>query len=96
MTGGMGLEGVIELQKFVEAGGVLITLAAAVMPPSSGSRARSRARPAAVLRAGPIVQAEILRPEASDLLRVHEKTIPVRYGNGPLLTCPRTNATSRC
>ena len=62
ITGGMGLPGVTELQKFVEEGGVLVTLgAASYFPPEFGlARRVDAARPSAQFYApGPVVQAEI-------------------------------------
>ena len=75
VTGGMGLEGVIELQKFVDDGGVLITLgASSYMPAEFGLlREVTAKRPTGAFYApGPIVQAEILRAGASDLLRLRQ------------------------
>ncbi len=48
------------------------------------------ARPhlAAFYAPGPIVQAEILRPRDPIFYGYTEKTIPVRWANGPLLTVP--------
>jgi len=37
---------------------------------------------------GPIVEAEILRPASPIFYGYTEKTIPVRWANGPLLTVP--------
>jgi hypothetical protein len=65
ITGGMGLEGVVELQKFVNEGGVLITLGAASFFPAEFGLARrlEASRPSGQFYApGPIVEAEILRP----------------------------------
>ena len=55
ITGGMGLEGVVEFRKFVEAGGVLITLGTASAFPAEFGITRARGsgpHDAAVLRAG--------------------------------------------
>ena len=92
ITGGMGLSGVLELQRFVEAGGVLVTLAAAsYMPPEFGLTREINARqPAPGFYApGPIVEAQILRPEHPIFYGYDEQNILVRYANGPLLEVPQ-------
>jgi hypothetical protein len=89
MTGGMGLAGVAEFQKFLEQGGVLITLAgASYFPAEFGLAPRvDAARTSAQFYApGPIVQQEILQPESPIFYGYDQRTIPVRYGNGPLLS----------
>ncbi len=88
ITGGMGLEGVAEFEKFVKAGGVLVTLGtASYFPAEFGLAPRVDAsRPTAQFYApGPIIDAEILKPEHPIFYGYDKKTIPVRYGNGPLL-----------
>jgi Zinc carboxypeptidase len=88
IRGGMGLEGVIELQRFVESGGVVITLGmASFFPPEFGlSRSATASRPSAQFYApGPIVQAEILKPLHPIFYGYRDKTVPVRFANGPLL-----------
>jgi hypothetical protein len=89
ITGGMGLEGVVEFRKFVDAGGVLITLGtASAFPADFGiTRTVEAARTTPAFYApGPIVQAEILRTASPIFYGYTEKTIPVRWANGPLLT----------
>jgi hypothetical protein len=91
ITGGMGLEGVVEFRKFVEAGGTLITLGtASAFPAEFGiTRTVEAARTTPAFYApGPIVQAEILRPASPIFYGYTEKTIPVRWANGPLLSVP--------
>ena len=91
ITGGMGLAGALELQKFVEAGGLLVTLGqASFFPPEYGLTRRIEAgRPSAQFYApGPIVEAEILQPSHPIFYGYTQKTIPVRYANGPLLSVP--------
>jgi hypothetical protein len=91
ITGGMGLEGAAEIDKFVNAGGSLVTLAAAsYFPPEFGLARQIDARaPSPTFYApGPIIEAEILAPEHPIFYGYTAKTIPVRYGNGPLLTVP--------
>jgi hypothetical protein len=91
ITGGMGLEGASELDKFVNGGGSLVTLAAAsYFPPEFGLAKLIDARaPSATFYApGPIIEAEIQAPEHPIFYGYTNKTISVRYGNGPLLTVP--------
>ncbi len=94
ITGGMGLEGVVELQKFVEGGGVLLTLGvASYFPPEFGlTRTINASRPSAQFYAPrPIVQAEILRPEHPMFYGYTEKLVPTKYTNGPLLQVPASD-----
>src|SRR5262249_13985630 len=89
ITGGMGLEGVTEFEKFVKAGGLLGTLGtASYFPPDFGLAPRvDAARTSAQFYApGPIIDAEILKPEHPIFYGYDKKTIPVRYASGPLLT----------
>lgn len=91
ITGGMGLEGALEFRKFVEAGGVLITLGqASAFPAEYGiTRTVEAARTSPQFYApGPIVNAEVLRPGHPIFYGYGEKTMPVRWANGPLLTVP--------
>lgn len=94
ITGGMGLEGVLEFQKFLQAGGVLITLGGASMFPAEFGLARnvSASRPSGNFYApGPIVEAEILKPAHPLFYGYTSKTIPVRYANGALLAVPEAD-----
>ena len=87
----MGLEGVVELEKFVKAGGVLITLGASSFFPAEFGITRTvdAARPSAQFYApGPIVEAEILKPNHPIFYGYAERAVPVRYANGPLLRVP--------
>ena len=87
----MGLEGVVELQKFVEAGGLMITLGTASSFPADFGITRKveAARTTAAFYApGPIVEAEIMRPVHPVFYGYTDKTQPVRWANGPLLTVP--------
>jgi Zinc carboxypeptidase len=88
ISGGMGLAGVAELDKFVKDGGVLITLGAASYFPAEFGLAHmvDAARPSAQFYApGPIVEADILRPTHPIFYGYSQRTIPVRYAGGPLL-----------
>jgi len=89
ITGGMGLEGVAEFDKFVKAGGVLVTLgSASFFPAEFGLAPRvDAARTSAQFYApGPIIDADILQPEHPIFYGYDKKTIPVRYASGPLLS----------
>ena len=92
ITGGMGIEGVLELQRFVGGGGVLVTLgAASYVPPEYGlTREIDARRPGSGFYApGPLVEAEI-KATGHPIFYGYETTkTPVRYANGPLLDVPR-------
>ena len=88
ITGGMGAVGVAEFEKFVEAGGVLVTLGtSSEFPPEFGlTGTMDTSSPSAKLYApGPIVEADIVHPENPIFYGYTAKTVPVRYANGPLL-----------
>jgi hypothetical protein len=91
ITGGMGLEGVMELQRFAEQGGVLMTLGqASFFPPEFGLTREinaSRTTPA-FYAPGPIVKADIRKPAHPIFYGYAETTVPVRWANGPLLQVP--------
>jgi hypothetical protein len=93
IRGGMGLEGVLELQKFLQAGGSIVTLGAATFfPPEFGLSTVSASRPSAQFYApGPIVQTEVLKPAHPLFYGYREKTLPARYANGPLLQVPEVD-----
>src|SRR5207247_5022022 len=89
ISGGMGLAGVAEFDKFVRDGGLLVTLGtSSFFPAEFGLTPRvDAARTTAQFYApGPIVDAEILRPDHPIFYGYDKRTIPVRYGNGPLLS----------
>ncbi len=93
ITGGMGLAGVVEFEKFINSGGLLITLgSASFFPPEFGlTRTIDAGRTSPQFYApGPIVEAEILQPTHPVFYGYDKKTIPVRYANGPLLNVPET------
>ncbi len=94
ITGGMGLGGVVEFEKFVNSGGLLITLGtASFFPPEFGlTRTVDAGRTSPQFYApGPIVEAEILQPTHPVFYGYDKKTIAVRYANGPLLSVPEAN-----
>ena len=91
ITGGMGLEGALELQKFVKEGGLLITLAGASnFPVEYGIAGQVDAvRPTAQFYApGPIVEVDILQPKHPIFYGYATPKLAVRYANGPLLNVP--------
>lgn len=91
ITGGMGLSGVVEFEKFINSGGLLITLGTASFFPAEFGLTRTidagRTSPQ-FYAPGPIVEAEILQPTHPIFYGYDKKTIPVRYANGPLLNVP--------
>ena len=94
ITGGMGLSGVVEFEKFINSGGLLITLGtASFFPPEFGlTRTIDAGRTSPQFYApGPIVEAEIMQPTHPIFYGYDKKTIPVRYANGPLLNVPETD-----
>jgi hypothetical protein len=94
ITGGMGLAGVVEFEKFINAGGLLITLGTASFFPAEFGLARTvdagRTSPQ-FYAPGPIVEAEILQASHPVFYGYAQKTIPVRYASGPLLSVPEAN-----
>jgi hypothetical protein len=91
ITGGMGLGGVAELEKFIGEGGLLVTLgSASFFPPEFGlTRTVDASRTTPQFYApGPIVEAEILQAAHPIFYGYRKKAIPVRYANGPLLQVP--------
>jgi hypothetical protein len=94
ITGGMGLEGAAEIQKFIEKGGLLITLGvSSAFPVDFGITRRVEATHTSsqFYAPGPIVQAEVLRPTHPVFYGYTEKTMAVRWANGPLLSIPETD-----
>ena len=94
ITGGMGLPGVVEFDKFVSEGGVLLTLgASSFFPAEMGiTRTVDAARTTAAFYApGPIVEAEILKPTHPIFYGYDKATIPVRWAGGPLLRAAGTD-----
>ena len=93
ITGGMGLVGVVEFEKFVERGRRADHARAPPVssPPISASPATvdAGAHHAAFYAPGPIVEAEILRPTHPIFYGYTEKMVPVRWANGPLLRVPQ-------
>jgi hypothetical protein len=93
IRGGMGLEGLSELRKFVEAGGTLITLGNASSVPAAfglvdgvnvGTPSKTFYAP------GPIVKAKVLQPASPIFYGYSEDTMPVRWATDSLLSVDRT------
>jgi hypothetical protein len=89
VRGGMGLEGVTEFQRFLDAGGLLMTFGVSSYFPAEFGLARGvdAQRPATGWYApGPYVQSEILQPAHPVFFGLAgQKTLPVRWADGPLL-----------
>ncbi len=85
ITGGMGFEGLGNLQRFVERGGVLVALANAGTLPVDGGMLREveRVPPGGFNTPGSEVRAKLLRPEHPIAYGYEERTSVFR-GNGPL------------
>lgn len=85
MTGGMGFEGLAELQRFVDDGGTLITLGAATRLAGESGLARelSELTPRALFHPGSVVRARARAPKSPILYGFPEVTHIFR-GNGPL------------
>jgi hypothetical protein len=91
ITGGMGLQGVAEFDKFVNDGGLLITLgAASYFAPQAFIAKTVDAAPttSAFYAPGPIVEAEILQPNHPIFYGYTDRIVPVRWASGPLLRVP--------
>ncbi|MCC7178553.1 MAG: hypothetical protein IT177_09190 [Acidobacteria bacterium] len=89
VRGGMGLEGVTEFQKFLDAGGLVMTFGVSSYFPAEFGLARGvdAQRPAPGWYApGPYVQSEILQTAHPMFYGYSgQKTLPVRWADGPLL-----------
>jgi hypothetical protein len=88
ITGGMGLAGVTEFEKFIKDGGLVVTLGNATYFPAEFGLARrvEASRTSSQFYApGPIVEAEILQAGHPLFYGYSKKVLPVRYANGPLL-----------
>ncbi|MGZ6018218.1 MAG: hypothetical protein ACXWKO_06075, partial [Phenylobacterium sp.] len=91
IRGGLGLEGVAELRKFVEAGGTLITLGdASAVPGEYGIAPEVEvSRPTKAFYApGPIVTAKIVKPANPVFYGYAEPTTTVRWASTALLALP--------
>jgi hypothetical protein len=91
IRGGMGLQGLEELRKFVEAGGVLITLGdSSAMPAEFGIAPDVEVARAskAFYAPGPIVTAKLLKPANPIFYGYTESTVSVRWATTALLSLP--------
>ena len=91
ITGGMGLAGAMEIEKFVQEGGVVITLGAASFFPAEFGLTReveARSTSSAFYAPGPIVEAEVLKPLHPVFYGYDKKRLPVRYAGGPVFAMP--------
>jgi hypothetical protein len=89
IRGGMGLEGLAELRKFVDQGGTLITLGNASAVPASFGLVSDIGvgAPASGFNApGPIVKAKLLQPLSPIFYGYNEETMPVRWATDTLFT----------
>ncbi|MGD2069852.1 MAG: M14 family zinc carboxypeptidase [Gemmatimonadota bacterium] len=91
ITGGMGLEGALELQRFLEGGGVIMTLGQATTLPADFGLARNinASRPSGDFYAPrPIVEGEVTHPDSPVFYGYDATTLPLKYTNGPMLSVP--------
>jgi hypothetical protein len=87
ITGGMGAQGVAEIEKFTEQGGLLVTLGtSSFLPPDFGITPKidSGGTTGKFYAPGPIVDATITKPSSAIFYGYSSATIPVRWANGPL------------
>jgi hypothetical protein len=88
-SGGMGLQGVGEFEKFVSEGGTLITMgASSFFPAETGiTHLVDATRTSAAFYApGPIVEMTVSRPTHPVFYGYTEHTMPVRWASGPLMS----------
>jgi hypothetical protein len=91
VRGGMGLEGLVELRKFVEQGGTLITTGnASAVPVEFGlvdgvTAAKTTGN---FYAPGPIVSAKVLKPANPIFYGYDETTMPVRWADNVLFAVP--------
>jgi hypothetical protein len=84
ITGGFGATGVEAINKFLDAGGTLITTLQAVRYPIEFGLARSidTESPAGVTAQKPLVTAQIMRPEHPVFYGYGSKIFPIKFGQG--------------
>jgi hypothetical protein len=91
ITGGMGLAGAMEIEKFVQEGGVVITLGASSFFPAEFGLTReveARSTSGAFYAPGPIVETEVLQPRHPVFYGYDKKRLAVRYAGGPVFSMP--------
>ncbi len=90
ISGGMGGEGVEAFARFLDAGGTLITMGEASRFPAELGLARtidaSASTSSQFYAPRPIVNAEIVRQDHPVFYGYADKTLPVKYLGGPLIT----------
>ena len=90
ITGGMGSEGVEAFQRFLDAGGTLVTMGNAVRFPTELGMARTvdaSGNPSSNFYAPrPLVNAEVLRLDHPVFYGYSDKIMPIKYLGGPLMT----------
>jgi hypothetical protein len=94
IRGGMGLEGLAELRKFVEEGGTLITTGNASAVPASFGVVNDigvGAPGVGFYAPGPIVKAKLLQPLSPIFYGYTEETMPVRWATNTLFTVRPAN-----
>jgi hypothetical protein len=87
ITGGMGVAGVAELQKFTEQGGLLVTLGASSSFPADFGitpKIDTSTTTPKFYAPGPIVEATITQPTNPIFYGYSSTTVAVRYAGGPL------------
>lgn len=98
ISGGMGIGGVAEFEKFINAGGLVVTLGSASFFPAEFGLTRTvdagRTSPQ-FYGPGPIVEAEILQAAHPLFYGYSQKTVAVRFANGPLLRVPERDRESQ-
>jgi hypothetical protein len=83
ITGGMGFEGLLNLQRFVEGGGVLVALGNSGVLPVQGGLVRRVRNVEGPNTPGSELRAKVLRPE-HPIVYGYEERPSVFRGNGPL------------
>jgi len=83
ITGGMGFQGLVNLEKFLRHGGVLLALGNAGTVPVEGGLARGVERASGFNTPGSELRAKVLRPEHPIAYGYEERTHLFR-GNGPI------------
>jgi 8-oxo-dGTP pyrophosphatase MutT (NUDIX family) len=90
MTGGMGAEGVEAFQRFLDAGGTLVTMGNATRFPTELGMGRSVDASGSTTNdfyaPRPIVEAEVLRLDHPVFYGYVDKVMPIKYLAGPLMT----------
>jgi hypothetical protein len=98
ISGGMGGEGVEAFAKFLDAGGTLITMGEASRFPAELGFARTVDASASTSNQfyapRPIVNIEILKPEHPVFYGYTDKTMPIKYLGGPLMTAGQPDQAS--